>query len=87
MSPGNRPCLALAPHLRTPPWRPLFLRPSRQALESNPELSTLVTALGTAGLLQSLGEPTLTYTVFAPTSEPLLRAAWSPDARVLLMPM
>ncbi len=42
-----------------------------QALERNPELSTLVSALGAAGWLEMLDDPALTYTVFAPTSEPL----------------
>lgn len=60
--------------------------PSRQALERDPDLSTLVTALGTAGWLEMLDNPALTYTVFAPTSEPLhMHAAclkpWKPTVR------
>lgn len=52
-------CLTLA-LLAVPRW---------QAAERTPDLSTLATALATVGRADTFRNPTLTYTVFAPTSE------------------
>ncbi len=38
-------------------------------MESNPELSTLAAALNAADLAQAFSDPTLAYTVFAPTGK------------------
>lgn len=53
-----------------------------QAVERRPDLSILATALDEVLLTRQLSNPSLTYTLFAPTGEPGA-AVWASDGGVL----